>query len=149
MIACARNNYAIEVKNGNKKSNIYDSLFQTIGYWNDYVTDNIDYQIDIDGFLAGTQYSIDGSLFHPQYQIPLKYQDLSQGRLRAIEMKELPPREDIMTEQFTRILWRAAKQHRPKSDIGIGTLLSGTLEKSANWPAGLMHMQKQTWRKLE
>lgn len=123
---------AVETKQDHSKSSTYDALLQTHEYWLDYITGKREYslgdkEVDIDGFVVGNGHSRNGRLFYDSIETLLGYDDFSEGRQRAVEMGELPPREYSMTEMYTRIQWRLAKKATSNIDTGIGALLSTAL----------------------
>ena len=115
-----------EVKNAEKNSNVYDSFPQVLRY----ASSNIEYYIDgelinPDGYFVATQYSIYGHLFKPDVELIIKYNTMSENRKEAITYGELPNNEYTMTEQYTRELWRIAKEYN--IGVKIGAILSERL----------------------
>jgi len=77
--------------------------------------------LNVTGFVAATQYSIQGHLFPNE---PLEtYGSFGDGRKKAISEGYLPYSEYKLTEMFIRLLWRA----KQKPDVFIGALLSSVL----------------------
>ncbi len=112
--------YLCEVKDGRKKSNVYDSFPQILKY----ASGNFEYSIKgkvikPDGFLVATQESTRGHLFSSICDAKIEH--LSDGRKCAIERGELPQEEYCMTEEYTRLLWRMSE------NIGIDDLKIGVL----------------------
>lgn len=117
----------IEVKNAESCSNVYNSFFQLLGYYNNISTVTVDNkQFNVTGFVVATQYSIQGHLF-PDEQITT-YESFTDGRKRAVREGCLPPAEYTLSEMFTRLLWRT----KQKKDVFIGALLSSAL----SFPSG-------------
>jgi len=112
----------VEVKDAKSHSNVYDSFFQLLGYYNNISAVTADNQrLNVTGFVVATQYSTQGHLFPNE---PLEtYESFANGRKRAISEGYLPYSEYKMTEMFIRLLWRA----RQKPDVFIGALLSSVL----------------------
>ena len=117
----------VEVKNAESYSGVYDSFFQLLRYYNNISAATADNKrLDITGFIAATQYSIQGHLFSKE---PLEtYESFGDGRKYAASEGFLPYSEYKMTEMFIRLLWRA----KQKPDVFIGALLSSVL----NFPRG-------------
>jgi len=117
----------VEVKNAKSHSNVYDSFFQLLGYYNNISTVTVNAnRLCVTGFVAATQYSIQGHLFPTE---PLEtYESFGDGRKTAISNGYLPYSEYKMTEMFVRLLWRA----RQKPDVFIGALLSSVLNFPSN-----------------
>jgi hypothetical protein len=116
--------YLCEVKNGNSVSNVCDSLPQILMY---SCSDNR-YTIDGDeirpvGYLVATQYSIHGHLFPPFVDVLRPPETMGDGRIGAIRRGELPKNEHVVTEVYTRLLWRLGCE----SGESIGVLLSDAL----------------------
>lgn len=147
---------AVETKDGSSKSNIYDAAPQLRHYWVRYVRDEQSYvadgvELSIDGFVTATQHSIKGHLFEPEVESLLHPGGYSSGRIRAIDMGELPRLEFNMTEQHIRSIWRTAKEVDPPAPPAIGALLStvltGDFEEPA--PAVLWTLgRQQGWREF-
>lgn len=147
---------AVEMKDASSKSNVYDALFQLARYWQRYAGGAHEYlaegqTIGIDGFVVGTQYSSTGHLYEQEVETILPAENYGDGRRRAIRIGELPGCEYNMTEQFTRLLWRCAKQFDVSSPPAIGTLLSTALEaKTPPEPAVLWTLgDQQGWRVVQ
>jgi len=112
----------IEVKNAESFSNVYGSFFQLLGYYNNISTVTANNQrLNVTGFIAATQYSIQGRLFGNESLET--YESFGDGRKKAISNGYLPYSEYKMKEMFIRLLWRA----RQKPDVFIGALLSSVL----------------------
>jgi len=118
--------YAIEVKDASSDSNVYDSFPQLLRY----AAGNLNYiindeTIQVDGYFTANQYSICGKLFgNDVLSDALSY---SEGRRAAINKGELPESEYMITEAYTRLIWRMAKDHHIKNRIGVllSTALNG------------------------
>lgn len=110
--------YAIEVKNGASSGNVYDSFTQLLNYSNKNMGFLIGSEhINVDYFLAATQFSLRGCLFPDDVMYnPLAF---SQGRMYAITKGELPPNEYMLTEEYVRLLWRTAKYLGIEKKIGV------------------------------
>jgi len=110
--------YMCEAKNAEHKSNVYDALFQTLRYAKNetkyFIGGN---PIKISGFMVATQHSIHGRLFAPEYDECIT--EFGEGRVYAIDRGELPQSEHIMTEQFTRVIWRGAKKFECSQKVGV------------------------------
>jgi hypothetical protein len=118
-----------EVKNAESCSNVYDSFFQLLGYYNNISTITVDNErLNVTGFIAASQYSIQGHLF-PDETLQT-YETFGDGRKYAISNGYLPYSEYKMTEMFIRLLWRA----KQKPDIFIGALLSSVLNFPSDTP---------------
>lgn len=112
----------VEVKYAKSYSNVYDSFFQLLGYYNNIPCVSVDdQQMYVTGFIIATQYSIQGRLFPHE---PLEtYESFGVKRKEAAVGGQIPFSEYKLTEMFTRLLWRAKR----KPDVFIGTLLSSVL----------------------
>lgn len=116
--------YLCEVKNGNSVSNVCDSLPQILMYSksdNHYMINGK--EIKPDGYLVATQYSIHGHLFPPFVDVIRPPETMGDGRISAIKRGELPKHEHVVTEVYTRLLWRLGSE----SSEPIGVLLSDIL----------------------
>lgn len=134
-------NYLCEVKEASHKSNVYDSLFQLLGYAsNEYSYTYNDQEIIPDGYLVATEHSLCGHLFHTEYEQLLDNTKFGDGRRNAILKNELPKNEYNMTEQYCRVLWRGALQYGIHQKIGI--LLSNTLNGGFPYPLFLYKQNK-------
>ena len=123
----------VEVKNAESYSNVYDSFFQLLGYYNNISTVMVNNeQLNVTGFVAATQYSIQGRLF--SYEPLQTHETFGDGRKHAASNGYLPYSEYKMTEMFIRLLWRA--KHR--EDIFIGALLSSVLNFPSDDPIPAM-----------
>ena len=119
--------YMCEAKNAEHKSNVYDALFQTLRYATNKTKYFIDGNlIEISGFMVATQHSVHGRLFAPEYDECIT--EFGEGRIYAIGRGELPQSEHIMTEQFTRVIWRGAKKFECSQKVGV--LLSDVLNNN-------------------
>jgi len=117
----------VEVKNAESYSNVYDSFFQLLGYYNNISTVTANNKhFNVTGFIVATQYSTQGHLF--PYELLETYESFGDGRKNAISKGYLPYSEYKMTEMFVRLLWRA----RQKPDVFIGALLSSVLNFPSN-----------------
>lgn len=122
-----------EVKNAESCSNVYDSFFQLLGYYNNISTVTVDNKrLNVTGFIAASQYSIHGHLF-PNETLQT-YETFGDGRKHAISNGYLPYSEYKMTEMFIRLLWRA----KQKPDVFIGALLSSVLNFPSDKPIPAM-----------
>ena len=117
----------VEVKNAESYSNVYNSFFQLLGYYNRISTITIGNQhLDVTGFIIATQYSPVGRLFPKE---PLEtFESFKEQRKRAAIAGYIPFSEYKLTEMFIRLLWRA----RQKPDVFIGALLSSVLNFPSN-----------------
>ena len=116
----------VEVKNAVSYSNMYDSFFQLLGYYNNISNVFLNCErLRVTGFVAASQYSILGRLFHEE---PLEtYKSFREQRKKVAIKGHIPFSEYKLTEMFIRLLWRA--KQRP--DVFIGGLLSTVL----NYPS--------------
>lgn len=119
----------VEVKNAVSYSNMYDSFFQLLGYYNNIANVVLKGErVRVTGFVAASQYSILGRLFHEE---PLEtYESFGEQRKRAAIEGYIPFSEYKLTEMFIRLLWRA--KQRP--DVFIGGLLSNVLNYPSETP---------------
>lgn len=140
-----------ETKNAEHKKNVYDALFQTLRYATngdmEYFINGSTEPILISGYMVATQHSINGRLFQSDHE--KLNESMSESRLYAINvLQELPQREYLMTEQFTRIIWRGAKKFN--CEYKVGTLLSNVLNMEYPTPLFLYKQGKQpgydVWR---
>jgi hypothetical protein len=139
-------NYFCETKSADHKSNVYDSLFQILKY----TTTNYQHFIDgieviPDGYFVASEYSKEGHLFEPQFEMKIPRELFGEGRLYAINKGELPLTEYNMTEQFTRILWRGSRIYNVEQRIGV--LVSDKLNNSIQNPVFLY--KKSKWQGME
>ncbi len=118
-----------EVKNATSFSNVYDSFFQLLGYYNNISTVSVNNErLAVTGFVAATQCSIQGHLF--TYEPLQTYETFGDGRRQAISQGYLPYSEYKLSEMFVRLLWRA----KQKPDVFIGALLSSVLNFPSDDP---------------
>ena len=117
----------VEVKNAESYSNVYNSFFQLLGYYNRITTITIGNQhLDVTGFIIATQYSPVGRLFPKE---PLEtFESFKEQRKRAAIAGYIPFSEYKLTEMFIRLLRRA----RQREDVFIGALLSSVLNFPSN-----------------
>lgn len=134
--------YMCEVKKGDSKSNVYDSLFQILRYATKGSTYTINgMEIKPDGFLVATEHSIKGHLFDDSVESLLDASRFHEGRNIAIYKGELPAIEYNMTEQYTRILWRGAMHYKINTMVGV--LLCNVLNGGFPFPMFLYKLGKQ------
>lgn len=116
--------YVIEVKNGQSDSNVYDSFPQLLRYAEGKLLFSIgETPISVSGYFVATQFSERGRLFFKD--VSADSCAFSDSRWGAIARGEIPRNEYILTEQYTRLLWRMAKL--TCSETRIGALLSTVL----------------------
>jgi len=149
-------NIAVETKDGQSKAATYDALLQTHKYWRQYREGETDYTldgegIDIDGFVVANEHSIGGRLFFAEYETLIQWSQFGKSRQNAVGRGELPHTEYSMTELFTRVQWRLAKNNGGKVNVGIGALLSTALDGHIDNPEPAVlwwHRNAQEWFKL-
>jgi hypothetical protein len=135
VIRSAANNYAVEVKRENNTSDIYDSLWQVIGYWRDIVDGSAEYtvendKIEINGVLLATDNSPNGHIFSSKNNTdPRRSERSSDGDAEGVHY---PSVEHAASQVFLRLLYRCAKREYKRldlnSDTGIGCLYSSALD---------------------
>lgn len=126
-------NYAIEVKRTEDSGMVHDGAYQVFEYWRDIVDGNATYQvrgksIDIDAVLLATDKSPEGHLFHNWQKKDVMRSGRSEGAKTAAEYGQIPTIEHSTSETLIRMLHRFAKGHDDTSPVGIGGLLSSTLD---------------------
>lgn len=135
--------FAIEYKTGSSVGQIYDSLPQLLGYWEEHVTNDQTYHVGgetlhIDGFLTATAHSRAGRLFPAYAEVRQNHLDMDETRRGCYDWGQLPPAEYRMTEQHIRTLWRLVKEIDDKATDPetphIGSLLSDVLTTPAANP---------------
>lgn len=144
---------AVEVKNNQSSSSVYDAHTQTVRYWRSIPDAEYTVGGDVltpDGVVVATQSSPEGRLFtHPPDRA---IEEPGEGREMVIKRGILPAVEFCMTEQFTRLLLRHAKRHTGRWESGdyIGALLSANLDGSReNEPKILrFNCNGERWRNL-
>lgn len=150
-------NIAVEVKNGEEKSATYDALLQTQQYWQQYRDGETEYTlngetVNIDGFVVGNEHSIGGRLFFEDYETLIQWSQFGDGRREDVKRGKLPRMgEYSMTELYTRMQWRVAKQDSSRISTGIGALLSTALDGEIDNPKPAIlwwHKDAQGWLKL-
>lgn len=139
------NYYIIECKKSDHKKNIYDAFFQILEYAKDCTVYSIDNNtINIEGYVIGTDNSINGRLFDSKHEIILT--DFSESRQVAITNEEIPRSEYNMTEAICRLLWRGIPIFNINCSIGV--LVSDILNYRDINPLLLMKRGKQQYMKV-
>ncbi len=129
---------ALEIKNGNKAKNLYDStkiITKYIKHYQDKETEYFinDKPIEIKAFVVATQYSKEGYLLRDEEKMQ---QPNDQWRKQLSEEGIHPSFEYNRTHQFVRQLWGFWRQSgRTPETPGVGVLLSGVLENYKPVPA--------------
>jgi len=134
--------FAIEVKNANDTASVHDGVTQTHKYWKEYTLNDATYtagghEVDIDAFLLGTQFSIEGSLYARYFDKAVREWSASE-RFDWFdgEVYFTPDWEFSASESVTRLLWRLAKRDALDASVtdndhaGIGAVFSTYLDGS-------------------
>jgi hypothetical protein len=154
--------FVVEYKTGSSVGQVYDSLTQLVGYWQEYVESDMTYtagmtELKIDGFLTASSHSPTGRLFPRYAEKRQDHLDMDETRQKCYKWGQLPPAEYRMTEQHIRCLWRMVKQIGGESATNpdtphIGSLLSDVLEEPSTepTPAVLWNQSRhnQSWEVL-
>ena len=126
-------NYAVEVKRAEDSATVHDGVIQTFNYWKDLVDGTATYsvrgkEIDIDAVLLATDKAVEGRLFHNWNRKDVRRSGRSDGASRAAAYGQLPNIEHATSETAVRIMHRFARDYDDDAMVGIGALLSSTLD---------------------
>jgi hypothetical protein len=135
VIQSASNNFAVEVKRETDSTEIYNSLWQTVGYWRDIVDGKATYtvngkELQIEGVLIATGNSPNGHLFSSKNKTdPRRTERSSESDVEGVNY---PSNEHAASQVFVRCLYRAARKEYERGSLsggaGIGALYSTALE---------------------
>ena len=148
LLICYKNKYyIIECKKSDHKKNVYDAFFQTLNYAKDetkYFINND--MVTINGFVIGTDESINGRLFNSKYDVLMTEKDFGESRMVGVNKGDIPKTEYSMTEAICRLLWRGIPEFNIK--VPIGVLVSDILNNRNVHPLLLMKQDKQQYMEI-
>lgn len=135
LLVCGKRTIAIEVKNGNDSSNVYDGIVELNDYLKDMLNNDPTYLVQGEEkkpeiFLLATQHSVEGRLFKEERE-PERRDGTESGKQYPIKQGNLPRFEWYRTEALAQIQSRIAKKIEKPLPIGIGVLLSSKLDNTA------------------